>query len=105
MTEFIQLLFISSLWIWGVRCALMPGQILGAAGEIIATLPKWIYKPTIGCPQCMASVHGTVIYIVAHSFIPAGPAAIVFWLPFVVCLSGLNHIITEFIYDTTIQED
>lgn len=101
MVEFIQLLFISSLWIWGIHFIFKPNQILGLPGDVVREWPRWIYKPTIGCPQCMASIHGTIIYLIAHSWVYDHGFSVLLLIPFIICLSGLNHIITEFLYDTT----
>jgi len=102
MKEFIELLFISSLWIWGVIFIFKHGQIFGCAGDLIRRImPKWFYKPLIGCPACCASVHGSIIYLLAHSLVHADGFYWPLWIFFIVSLWGLNHIITGIIYDIT----
>src|SRR5690348_14395957 len=89
MTDFLVWLIISSFWIWGVHFCFMGNQIFGKTGEWLnKRLPKWMCKPLFLCPMCMASIHGTVIFLLSgmtyhfecHLF-------------FVVALCGLNDII------------
>lgn len=89
MIDFLVWLFISSFWIWGVHFCFMGNQIFGKVGEWLNNrLPKWACKPLFLCPMCMASVHGTVIYL-------ASPMHYLWYmhLLFVVALCGLNDII------------
>jgi hypothetical protein len=53
-------------------------------------LPTYIYKPTVGCVRCMASVHGGLSY-----FIVNGIDLMI--IPFIVCVSGLNVILSYFL--------
>jgi hypothetical protein len=101
MIQLLQLLIIASLWIWGVHVIFKPGEIFGSFGDIIRKLPKWLVKPTIGCPACMASIHGTVAYLIGHSYMHEGGFSVVLWFLFIICLAGLNHIIIEHLYDTS----
>lgn len=58
-------------------------------------IPRWgklILKPLFACPACMASIHGTVIYF-TFLFPLIG---FWFWLPFCVCLCGLNFFVSQF---------
>lgn len=57
-------------------------------------LPSWIAKPLFNCVMCMASFHGTLIYLTfAQSQSIAG------WVAFCVALCGLNYLITEIVWD------
>ena len=53
-------------------------------------LPIILYKPFFGCVRCMASVHGSISYILVNGFD---------WMiiPFVVCVSGLNVVLSYFL--------
>jgi len=105
MTEFIQLLLIGTFWIWGVNFIFKKGQIFEYIGEAWRyTLPKWITKPVIDCQACMSSIHGTIIYFLGlyTNFLTiAGFRWLLFWPMFCICLSGINHIIIEHLYDTS----
>jgi hypothetical protein len=94
---FIENLILSALWIWGVYCLFEPGMLLARAGAWIQLWigVKWC-KPLFLCPQCMASIHGTICffampYLTGHVMpFPALPI-------FCVCLCGLNFIINNLI--------
>lgn len=90
MEQYLIWIALSSLWIWGFNLAFQEGEILGKPGEWINRhLPEWIVKPTIGCPLCMASIHGTGWYLFAWW----GSYHFVFHILFVVCVCGLNTVI------------
>lgn len=94
MTEFIQYIFITAFWIFGVNYAFKTGEILGGPGDYMRAMwPKWLVKPTIGCSKCMASVHGTIFFVIfIHS-------TILMWVVFVVCVCGLNVILDALGYE------
>lgn len=52
-----------------------------------------IMKPLFACPYCMSSVHGTAIFFVMLF----GDFTLWYWLPFCICLCGLNFIVTTII--------
>lgn len=82
-------------WTWGVNFVFQDGEIFGKAGEWLENkLPVWALKPTIGCPVCMASVHGTLIFIV---FL-LGLVPWWYWFFFLLSLCGFNAIIRKYIY-------
>ena len=92
MIDFILLLIIGSLWIWGVFAAFDEGNIFGGVRKICEkTLGSWVCKPVFGCPYCMASAHGGSIGLIYYDF-----HLIV--IPYIVCLCGLNFIIKEYLY-------
>jgi hypothetical protein len=58
-------------------------------------IPEWIkliLKPLFACPYCMASIHGTVIFF---AFV-LGYLPLIMWIPFCICLCGLNYFLTQF---------
>lgn len=106
MIQFILNLVVSSLWIWGFHCVFSPGFIgydsveklfqylIGhAKGRIIWSdmHKKYILKPIISCPACMASVHGILMAIWLQMPIQQLPV-------FLIALCGLNFIIIEVLY-------
>ena len=92
MIDFILLLIIGSLWIWGVFCAFDEGMIFWPIREgLHHRLPDGVLKPFISCPMCMASVHGGAIGLIYYDF-----HLIV--IPYIICLCGLNFIIKEYLY-------
>ena len=77
-------------------------MLLGKADLTLQNyLPTYIYKPTFGCVRCMASVHGSIAYCLfnePHGFSSVFPYGIDFTIiPFVVCVSGLNVILSYFL--------
>jgi len=92
MIDFILLLIIGSLWIYGVFAAFDEGNLLWPIRQRLESLNiEYITKPLFGCPYCMGSVHGFIIGLI---FIPER----LLILPFMVCLCGLNFIIKEYLY-------
>lgn len=109
MIEFILLIVIATVWIWGVKCVFSEGYLLEKAGDWwYESVPEWAYNPTIGCTACMSSVHGTLWYwtfgLVLLRETPIGLTLII-WVLFCICLCGVNFILIESIYkdngDTT----
>jgi len=81
-------LFLGILVIIGIWNAFGPGMIFGKAGDFLdSILPKYATKPLFECPPCMASVHGSWVWLVT-----GGALA---WLPvFIVALSGAMKLVT-----------
>lgn len=92
MTDFICLLIFGAAWTWGIYCIFSGGYLLQKIGDKIKTAPKWVYKPLIACPACMASVHGFIISAYYCDF------RIWSMVAYMVCLCGLNFILKEIIY-------
>lgn len=82
-------LLIASAWCFGFYKAFSEGMIFERL-DLWATkhFPDWLYKPTIGCTICMASLHGFTFYTL---FVGLDWQVILF----VVCLSGLNAVISS----------
>ena len=61
--DFLLELAIISTWVCGLRIATGEGMILNSVDTYLSIkLPKYLYKPIIGCAYCMASIHGTLIH-------------------------------------------
>jgi hypothetical protein len=88
--EIIVILFLNSFWIFGTRTLFSHGHILEEVDRFLeANLSEYVYKPTIGCVMCMASVHRTMAF-----FILLWPQNdIMLWPIYCICLCGLNSII------------
>ena len=92
MLDFILLLIIGSLWIWGVFAVFDEGNLLWFIRDNFEkTCGKWLAKPLFACPYCQASFHGGAIGLIYYDF-----HLIV--LAYIVCLCGLNFIIKEYLY-------
>jgi hypothetical protein len=86
--DFFLLLPIACLIIIGIWNAFAPGEIFGWLGKIWdRRLPEALSKPIYACPPCMASVHGTWVWILAGGQIE-------WWIPFILALSGLNRLVS-----------
>ena len=93
----IENLLVAALWIWGFHIAFSPGYVFGFMGdELDEIFGKKLSKPIHRCPICMASAHGTVIFILGavRSLTLADLSAwiVLDWIYFVVALSGLNYL-------------
>lgn len=90
MIDLILHLFLAAFWIFGVRTLFSHDHLF----EKVYTwaeknLSEYVLKPTIGCPLCMASVHGIAWY-----FLFMWPMYEWYFFPiFCICLCGLNTII------------
>jgi|SRR5690606_24363007 len=98
MTDFLLLMALASLWIWGIRCLFSEGYILERTGRFIErTFPSWVYYPTLGCCACMSSIHGTLWYWIGGAVVLETVNFFV-WPVFCVCLCGVNYLLLETIY-------
>lgn len=84
------IMLMSFLWIQGVNCLFSEGHLFGKVGDWLHEhVSEYLYKPTIGCPMCMSSIHGTLWYLLLINrdwFL---------WPAFCVCLCGLNFVISK----------
>jgi len=88
MIDFWHRLFVAALLIVGVWTIFRKEMLLGNLGEwCYKHLPLMIYKPTIGCVPCMASVHGSLVW-----FYMGGGVRL--WPVFILALCGLMKLIT-----------
>jgi len=84
------LMLLNALVIIGVHKATGPGEVGESIGKFAEKeLPWWINKPTIGCPPCMASVWGTLM------FWTIGPRDWKTYPFYVLALSGLMRFIVR----------
>lgn len=92
MSEFLLLVVITSLWIWGVFAVFDEGNLLWGVRKVCeATIGTSWCKPLICCPYCMSSVHGGLIGLWYYGF---KPEVIVL----IFCVCGLNFIIKTILY-------
>jgi hypothetical protein len=78
----------ASLYCVGIWIASDEGMILYRPKEWLKErLPKFIYKPLIGCVICTASIHGGTAYYLLHGF-----EYIYFAIP---VIAALNYIIIQ----------
>lgn len=99
MMYFIHALIIGAVWCIGFSVVIRKvvfEEIIGYSiddrwDEVIRPM-KLLMKPVFACPPCMASLHGSVIF-----FIMLYPVTgILLWIPFCICLCGLNYFLTQF---------
>lgn len=93
MVEFIELLFLTSLWIWGFHGFM---QLTGLSKKLNCYLPENVCKPLFDCPPCCSSIHGTISFILFYHDINL----FLLWPTFIFCLCGLNYIIKEHLYES-----
>lgn len=95
MVDFILLLALTSLWIWGVHGFFQLTNLANILDDPKLSIPYWLRKPLFDCPPCCASIHGTIAFILFHHDLN-----ILLWPIFVFCLCGLNYIIKEHLYES-----
>lgn len=84
-------MFVTLAFIWGLNYACRSGEIFGDPADWMrAHAPKWINTPLFDCPYCMASVWGTIFFVVFLWGLPW-----YLWVIFCFCLTGLGHLIKE----------
>lgn len=83
-----------TLWIWGFYALFQEPFILYKLGDWMRyLLPKFITKPLFDCMVCMASVHGTLFYVI---FVRG---TLIEWVVFCVSVCGLSFILREYLYE------
>lgn len=97
MSEFLIWVVLASVWCFGVNNAFSDGEIFGSIGDWLhEKLPTWLYKPTIGCPKCQASIHGAFWYWYSRPF-ELTIQYFLIGLLFIVAVSGINTVIINFL--------
>ena len=92
LTNILIAVLAGAAWCLGIRALFQEGMILEGLGQKLdETLPEWINKPLWRCPPCMASVHGTILWLTFLS----GEYGLLSWPFFVVCLCGVNYVIVN----------
>jgi len=97
MVDFILLLILTSLWIWGFHGFFQLNDFFTGKYSRFE-LPIFIRKPLFDCPPCMSSIHGTISYFLFTDY--PSYHAITLWIAFCFCLCGLNYIIKEHLYES-----
>lgn len=117
MIDFILLLILTSLWIFGFRALFQEGMILEKVGDklwgddggfikgvnykkIKGILPEWLCKPLFQCPPCMSSIHGTYSYFMFFNHASlSNTDTVCLWVVFCITLCGLNYLITKIVLE------
>lgn len=63
MIDLIILLLVNAFHIAGLHLATRDGMIFGMIQYL--GLPIWIENPLFDCPTCMASIHGSYVFLIA----------------------------------------
>ncbi len=98
MTIIFQILILASLWCYGVHVIVKEFLYYAFKWDIdlqwdqLEKTEKFIAKPLFACPYCTASFHGTIIYF----WFLFGHYSWFGWVPFIVCLCGLNYLLSKF---------
>lgn len=89
----IEHLFLTVAWIWGIKAITSEPFIFWKQAEYIESkIGIWLSRPFFRCPVCMPSVWGT------YFFFYYDQVGIMNWVTFVICLSGINYLIVEYLY-------
>ncbi len=93
----LQLIFLSTFWCIGVYMNSDQGDIFYFLRRLAVKAPQWIFKPLIGCVNCMASLH-TAVVMLFYNALTGFPAApwwnfILLWVIVAVITSGLTGLI------------
>ena len=86
-------IIVISLFCNGIKRLFGDGTLLGWLGDLMLEwLPLWLCKPLFWCCACMASVWGTVGYLLLYEF-SWGWIGIGFYLFVLITVSGTNVLI------------
>jgi len=89
--DFVAALFIAVCWIWGFEFTFQSGEIFGNIGDWLrARVNEWYLKPLFECKYCMASVHGTLMFVVLLWGYPW-----YMWIVFCFCCCGATAIFDQ----------
>ncbi len=60
---------------------------------------EWLLKPTVNCPVCMSSIHGSILFWANVYFQnrEVNPLTFAKWLVVVVAVAGLNRLAYKFL--------
>lgn len=96
----IQLIFLSTLWCVGLyMISREKGDAFYFLNKALENAPPLIYKPIIGCVNCMASLH-TLLVMGMYFFIAGYPSItalqyVLIWVLVAIITAGTNGIIYE----------
>jgi hypothetical protein len=95
--SFLLELAVITLWVVGIRIATGEGMILERVDAALwGFLPRWIYKPIIGCAYCMSSIHGALIhFVIFKGGLLYAPLVIVCSVPLIGIVINLHDKIRE----------
>lgn len=114
--SFFPLLLVASLWCFGIyiacqydkevkqevtedgwleRHVLSNKMVLWWFGYGAEFLPWYLNKPLCKCVSCMASIHGSAIFLLFYPWEVSLVELIPIWILFVGCLAGLNQLIAN----------
>ena len=62
---------------------------------MFVNLPEWVYKPTVGCAACMASVHGLLWFFIGFPIGFGEYMQIRLLIPFLISLCGFNFLLIK----------
>jgi hypothetical protein len=108
MIDILYLLLFNSLLIWGLYLAsdydyndntglFYSKGILWWIAFYTRNWVWWVRNPLIACTGCMASVHGSYVFI-TYLYLNDYPIEGLYLYPFyVLALSGMNHVVGKFI--------
>jgi ABC-type cobalamin transport system permease subunit len=89
-------LIMTALWICGIRIATGEGMILERVDFFLQVkLPKWLYKPVIGCAYCMSSIHGAFWHLVFGGNLAELPLMVVATIPVVGIIIHIHDKLAE----------
>lgn len=93
MVEFINLIFVGSLWCYGVYAVFDNDHLLGPLGNWIEKKTSTAFiRPLFGCPPCQASIHGLAIGLIFFGLSFT-------LIPYIICLCGFNFVIKNIIFN------
>ena len=109
ITNLLLLLVFNALYIMGLYSITRKGMIFGFMQSAFLKptedeyeedykLP-WLYKPLIGCPTCMASVHSTYVYLLYIVWIGSGWdwQYLIVYPFYAIALAGLNALLHKYL--------
>lgn len=88
---YLQILFVTLCWIWGFHYTFKTDEVFGDIGDWGRKhLNGHAILPFYDCPQCMSSVHGTLMYYLFLSDYGWD-----LWVLFCFALCGLSAIVSS----------
>lgn len=93
MIDFLLHALLTSFAIVGLHTTAEEGMVFEKPADWLYNhLPKWLGKPLIGCPPCMASIWGTASFVFLHPPV-ANWMYLGAWLFFILTVCGMNNLI------------
>lgn len=100
MIQFLLSLLPASLFIYGLNILFQEDHLLEKLGEKLRGTYEepwrdYYAKPLFDCAICMSSVWGTIWFFIGLELFFQVEMPIKLWIPFCLCLCGLNTIINK----------